>query len=100
MALASCAVTGGGSCGVTGGTGCVAGGASCGVIGGAGCEGCVTCGSSRGVTGGGACEVTGGCASRHRAAIAITPKVIALPAIIRHGTGLLTAAASGCSLGT
>src|SRR5215469_11950440 len=112
MALASSGVTGGVGCGVTGGADCGAtGGAGCGATGGGGFDvtggaGCgatgtagsgVTGGADCGATGGASCGVTGG-PNRHTAAIAITPKVIALPAMIRHGR--LTVAALGCSLET
>src|SRR6516225_7422616 len=93
---ADCGATGGAGCGVTGGVGSeVTGGAGWGATGGASCGVSGEVGSD--VTGGASCGVTGG-PNRHTVAIAITPKVMALPAITRHGR--LTVAALGCSLET
>src|SRR6266566_5220217 len=113
MALASCGATGGADCGVTRGGGCdvvdgagcvVTDGAGCAVTGGAGCDvidgaGCaVIDGAGGAVTGGAGCRVIDGPSRQTAAAtIAITPKIVALPEIIRHDTVLPTAASLGCS---
>jgi hypothetical protein len=91
------AVTGGAGCDVTDGAGCaVAGGAGCDVVDGAGRA--VTEGAGGAVTGGAGCRVTDGPSRQTAAAtIAITPKIVALPEIIRHDTVLPTAASLGCS---